>query len=248
MKELLKLYNNLNKVFAIHYSCESFDENVNPRIFSIAVRNIESGEELDFCIPTYANKNKVNITENYDELEKELLNDFLLFMKKHSTSTFIHWNMRDSKFGFQAIFNRLKILQNNHIEIPEFNKIDLAKLLVENYGDSQIPHGEKGRLFELSTLNNITTKDFLLGGEEAEAIRCQNYIKARNSTLRKVTCIADIFTKIIRKELKTKKESWIIQKIKKHSPLAILVVSVVTFLEKTLNVFDKIYSFIKKFF
>lgn len=247
MKELLKLYNNLNKVFAIHYSCESFDENVNARIFSIAIRNIESGEEFDFCVPTYANKDKVNITENYDELEKKLLNDFLLFMKKHSTSTFIHWNMRDSKFGFQAIFNRLKILQNNHIEIPEFNKIDLAKLLVENYGDSQIPHGEKGRLFELSTLNNITTKDFLLGGEEAEAIRCQNYIKARNSTLRKVTCIADIFTKTMCKELKTKKETWIYQKIKKYSPLAIAV-PVVTFLDKTLNIFDRIYSFVKKFF
>lgn len=62
--------------------------------------------------------------------------------------------------------------------MPKFNKINLAKLLVKNFGDSQILHGEKGRLFALATLNNITTKDFLSGGGEAEAIRCQNYTKA----------------------------------------------------------------------
>ncbi|RDU68752.1 hypothetical protein [Helicobacter brantae] len=247
MEEILKLRNNLNKIFAIHYSCASFDENINPHIFSIAIRNIGSGEELDFCVQTYADKSKLNITEKYDELEKELLKDFLLFMKKHNASTFIHWNMRNSKFGFQAIFERLKILQNSHIEIPEFNKIDLAKTLIETYGDLRIPHGKKGRLFELATLNNITTRDFLEGVEEAEAIKCQNYAKARNSTLRKTTCIADIFAKTIHRELEIKKESWVFQKIKKYFPLAILI-SIATLLDKILNILNKIYSFIKEFF
>ena len=64
--------------------------------------------------------------------------------------------------------------------MPKFNKIDLAKLLVENFGDSQILHGEKGRLFALAMLNNITTKDFLSGGE-AKVIRCQNYLYKNHS-------------------------------------------------------------------
>ncbi len=43
------------------------------------------------------------IEDYYDDLEKEMLDEFFLFVSKHNNYNRIHWNMRDINYGFEAI-------------------------------------------------------------------------------------------------------------------------------------------------
>ena len=52
-KQLVKIINNPNDVVVIHYSCESFydrPDGTSPRITSIAVRNLATGQTESFSI------------------------------------------------------------------------------------------------------------------------------------------------------------------------------------------------------
>lgn len=69
-------------------------------------------------------------------------------------------------------------------------KIDLTRLLVNCYGRGYIAHP---RMEKIADKNNITKIGFLTGKEEASAFENKQYIKLRNSTLRKV----DLFYSII---------------------------------------------------
>ena len=63
----------------IHYSCESFydkKDGKTPRITSIAVRNLASGQTESFSIHQIAEEQKihfVDIPEQYDALERQML-------------------------------------------------------------------------------------------------------------------------------------------------------------------------------
>ena len=43
-------------------------------------------------------------------IQKEMLKDFYSYQKKHLNYEWVHWNMRNANFGFEAISNRFKIL------------------------------------------------------------------------------------------------------------------------------------------
>ena len=84
--------NNPDFVVVIHYSCESFYDRPNgtsPRITSIAVRNLASGQTTSFSIHQVAERRKMlnNIEEHYDNLEKEMLDDFNNYIHSHSNFT-----------------------------------------------------------------------------------------------------------------------------------------------------------------
>ena len=98
--------------------------------------------------------------------------------------------MRDTNYGFFAIENRFIVLGGNPVSIPDGNKIDLSRILVNCYGRDYIGHP---RLEKLVDKNKMTKKDFLTGAEEASAFENKQYIKLRNSTLRKI----DLFSSIV---------------------------------------------------
>lgn len=190
----------------VHYSCESFvdkDDGRTPRITTIAIRYYGSGQTVTFSIHEVAEQNKVpidGIEEAYDSLEKRMLEQYFEFVEKHEHISWIHWNMRDSTYGFYAIENRFVVLGGKPCRIPDEKKIDLACQMFDCYGRNYIGHP---RMKTLVIKNGMTKLGFLSGEEEAEAFLKKEYIRLRNSTLRKVNLFHEIIDAAAERRLET---------------------------------------------
>lgn len=194
-------------VVVIHYSCESFYDRPggkSPRITSIAVRNLKSGQTTSFSIHQIAERDKKSTAEdieaNYDELEKRMLKEFYEYVEKHANHTWLHWNMRDINYGFAAIAHRYKVLGGKPCDIHESKLCDLARMLVGLYGVGYAGHP---RLAWLVERNKISDRDFLSGEEEAKAFENREYVKLHQSTLRKADILANIVARVAAGDLKT---------------------------------------------
>lgn len=203
---LARLLDHPNDVFLVHYSCESFynrKESHSPRVTSIAVRNFGTAQTQSFSIHQVAERQGQlsTIEEHYDELEKEMLDDFFRLVVRSRNMHWVHWNMRDINFGFPALEHRLKALGGDPgAELPDALKHDLARLLVDVYGLRYIAHP---RLASLVERNGITRQSFLIGADEAEAFEKRDYVKLHQSTLRKVDIMATILERTAARNLKT---------------------------------------------
>jgi len=194
-KRLSALFSHPEHVLVAHYSCESFYDRTDgrtPRITSIAVRNLASAQTHSFSIHKVAELRHVplpDISANYDQLEKAMLDEFFEFIKTHQNYTWLHWNMRDINYGFQAIEHRYRVLSGAPLEIPESQKFDLSRELISIYGVRYTGHP---RLESLVEKNKITARDFLAGAAEAEAFEKKEFVKLHQSTLRKADILANI--------------------------------------------------------
>ncbi|MDE0724352.1 MAG: hypothetical protein OSB62_06590 [Alphaproteobacteria bacterium] len=191
----------------IHYSCESFYDRTDgktPRVTAIVLRNITSAQTHSFSIHLEAELKGVNvdkIEDKYDSLEKSMLDKFFSFIKEHQAYHYVHWNMRDGNYGFQAIEQRYRVLGGN----PEFivsdtHKHDLSRVLISIYGKGYIGHP---RLEKLIEKNHIQPLDFLKGAEEASAFENKEFVKLYQSTLRKTDILANIAQLAYEEQLKT---------------------------------------------
>lgn len=206
--ELLKnIGDNPSEYLIIHYSCESFynlPQGNTPRITSIAVRYVKNAQTKSFSIHKIAELQKIppkKIINKYDSLEKKMLDDYFRFVSTHKNYKWIHINMRNINFGFEAIKHRYKVLGGRPKEINDNLKIDLARLLIEIYGRNYSPHPRMENLYKS---NSITMTDFLNGEKEAKAFENGDYVALHRSTLRKVDNIHNIISLAVENDLKTK--------------------------------------------
>lgn len=203
---ITEMADNPSHVLVIHYSCESFydiKDGRTPRVTSIAVRYIKTGQTKSFSIHKIAEREKVDINqieEHYDELERKMLSEFFAFVREHKSYIWVHWNMRDINYGFEAIENRFAVLGGVPESLNDENKLDMARILVNLYGLRYIGHP---RLEKLVEKNGITKKDFLTGTEEACAFDEKEYVRLHQSTLRKVDIINTIVERTAEGSLKT---------------------------------------------
>ncbi|TWU60918.1 hypothetical protein V7x_52260 [Crateriforma conspicua] len=193
---LSQLVDNADNVVAIHYSCESFydrPEGTSPRITSIAVRNLGTGQTTSFSIHQMAERDKKvgtdQINQNYDDLEKRMLKEFYDYVEKHEGHTWLHWNMRDINYGFPAIAHRYRVLGGKPFDIHESRLCDLARMLVSLYGVGYAGHP---RLASVIEKNKISALNLLDGPQEAAAFESGEYVKLHQSTLRKVDVLANL--------------------------------------------------------
>lgn len=230
------LLENSQNTLAIHYSCESFydkTDDKSPRITSIAVRNFDSGQTNSFSIHQIAEEKKIeftDITNHYDSLEKEMLERFFSFANSRQHYYWIHWNMRDTNYGFAAIEHRFRVLGGQPIMIPEDRKFDLSRTLVDLYGIGYISHP---RLESIIKKNNITDKDFLTGKEEASAFDNKEFLNLHRSTLRKVDTLLNLFGRPSNKTLKVNSSfleqygftpSVLVELIKEHWLITLMII------------------------
>lgn len=193
-------------VLIIHYSCESFydiKEGRTPRITSIAVRYLKSAQTKSFSIHKIAEIEKVNFDEienHYDKLEKQMLSEYFDFVVAHKDYKWVHWNMRDINYGFEAIENRFKILGRHSYHLIDENRIDIARILIDKYGAQYVGHPRLGKLIDK---NDISSKQFLSGDDEAQAFKNKEYVRLHQSTLRKVDVIETILKRAAEGQLKT---------------------------------------------
>jgi hypothetical protein len=197
--------------WVIHYSCESFYDRPNgasPRITSIAVRHLDSGQTLSFSIHQVAEERGVpfdQIEAHYDDLEQQMLDAFYQHVGSHRGMRYLHWNMRDINYGFAAIEHRYRVLKKTPVVIEDDKKIDLARLLIDIYGVGYIGHP---RLETLLAKNSIKPRDFLTGPQEAEAFETRNFVGLHQSTLRKVDVLANLAERAHTRQLKTNSTWW----------------------------------------
>lgn len=207
-----RLFEDASNVWVTHYSCESFYDRTDgrsPRITSIAVRKLDSGQTVSFSIHQIAELDGIDlsgITEHYDMLERKMLDAFFSHVGSHRGMKYLHWNMRDINYGFAAIEHRYRVLGGEPpFIIPDENKFDLARLLIDVYGVGYTGHP---RLTTLLEKNKIQPRDFLNGASEAEAFEQGNYVGLHQSTLRKVDMIANIAGRARDRSLKTNTTWW----------------------------------------
>ena len=214
LKALDDLFANAENVFVIHYSCESFHDRErgrSPRITSIALRKLDSAQTTSFSIHQTAELNSVpldRIEEHYDDLERDMLNRFFNHLSGFQGMRYLHWNMRDANYGFQAIEHRFRILCGKdaplHVVDDQY-KVDLARLLQDIYGSNYIEHP---RMEKLVRKNDIALLDFLPGQREAQAFEKRDFAALHLSTLRKVDVIANIGVRAHDRNLKTNTTWW----------------------------------------
>ncbi|MDQ6529052.1 hypothetical protein [Flavobacterium sp. LHD-85] len=210
---IAKLKKENDKTLIIHYSCESFFnlEGRTPRVTSICVKNRGNNSTKTFSIHLQAQFHKKELCcitdEENDFLEKQMLKEFFCFLKNHQTHNWVHWNMRNSSYGFEAIANRYRILGGTVKEIEDQFKFDLPRILSLIYTNDFEDHGpipKKGQLLNLALRNEISLRDALEGKGEAELFDNKEYLKLHMSTCRKVDVINEILTLEEKCKLKVK--------------------------------------------
>ena len=198
-------------VWVLHYACQSFFQGQrlgSPRVTTIAARNMDRGETESFSIDTEAELARVapeDAPANLDRLERALLDKFYQFLMANRSMRFVHWNMRDATYGFQAIEHRYRLLGGEPVTIAETQKLDLAKLFVDIYGPG---YGGGQPRQTLAKLNHLSLLGFLTGEEEARSFDEGNYRAVQNSTLVKVKLHSDLAELAQSHALKTEANWW----------------------------------------
>gem|GEM_PF-178320 len=211
IQTLDSLFDNATNVWVIHYSCESFYDRPNgfsPRITSIAIRKLHSGQTVSFSIHQVAERLHVkpaDIVDQYDVLERRMLDEYFAYISGYRTVFYIHWNMRDINYGFAAIEHRYRVLGGEPYVVDDGLKVDLARLFIDIYGVSYTGHP---RLETILSQNRIEALDMLSGADEAAAFDEGRYVDLHRSTLRKVDVIANLAGRAHDRKLRTATSWW----------------------------------------
>jgi len=211
-RALSKLFASPGSVRIVHYSCEDLDNRdsgQSPRVTSIAVRRLDTGQTTSFSIHAVAEERSVLLGEidaQYNGLEREMLDRFYQYVGRTADASFLHWNMRDAGFGFAALEHRTRVLGGTPGSIPEAQRFDLGRMLQDMYGNEYI---ENPKLERIAEKNNITMLNFVPGDQEPELFKQKQYVAMHRSTLRKVDIIADVAERAYRRTLKTNANWWV---------------------------------------
>jgi hypothetical protein len=192
---LATLFAQPSTVFVVHYACQSIrtpETEGSPRVAAIAVRNLDSGQTVSFSIHQELELHGVppRAASHYmDRLERAMLDRYFRFLAQDKGMRFVHWNMRDLTFGFAALEHRHARLGGVPFVLPEHHRFDLAISTTDIYGTDYLP---RPHLHWLGARNGVSLASFLEGKAEADAFSRSAYFAVLQSTLCKVTIIADV--------------------------------------------------------
>lgn len=210
---LAHLKKNENLLHVIHYSCENLNDNndnYSPRITSIAIIHISSYTTHSFSMHLIAEELGIareHITDHYDVIEKQMLIKFYDFIKNHQTALWIHWNMSNINYGFEAIAHRYKVLTKDDAPtIDDTKKFNLSHMILSVYGRECVDHP---RMSNLMKLNGGMHRDTLMGEDEVQAFKNKEYIKLHNSTMAKAGWFESMYQKLQRRKINTTRTNWL---------------------------------------
>lgn len=207
-KEIEKIFNKYETYRIIHYSCQSFyrvEIGKTAIITSIAIYSCISDTTKSFDIQSTAEKLKIDyerINEKIEVIERQMLKEFFDYIKEDRQIKYLHWNMRDSQYGFQALSHRYSVLTGEmpEYEIPDSNQINIARLLDEFYRVNYVADPKMENLVKLNP--EIKPKFILYGREEADAFDEGRYNELHRSTLSKVRLFNNILIMVSDNKLK----------------------------------------------
>lgn len=204
---LIELKQQEGNLHAIHYSCQTLgdgNEALSPRITSIAVLHLQSSSMHSFSIHLVAEQKGVkreDIPANYDDLEGEMLRVFYAFVQSRQDAYWLHWNMSNINYGFEAIAHRYVVLTKQvPPQIPDSKRFNLSTLISGIYGNRYV---DDPKMLKLMELNGGRHRDFLTGLEEADAFEHKEYIKLHKSTMSKTYWFQNTYYKLQKRKLVT---------------------------------------------
>ncbi len=211
-RETIKfLKDNVKQIYAIHYSCQNLsdnNENYSPRITSIAVLHIGGDVMHSFSMHLVAETmgiSRSDIHNHYNEIEERMLRDFYDFIGSNGNSYWLHWNMSNINYGFEAIIHRFRVLTcNMPPRIEDSRKFNLSALILERYGKNCVDHPRMTKLMEL---NGGMHRDFLTGSDEVAAFEAKEYIKLHNSTMTKAYWFKAMLFRLFSNKVKTQRSN-----------------------------------------
>jgi hypothetical protein len=194
--------------FVIHYARDDFALPVG-RVTAIAARNLASGQARLFsitkCAPNPAAVSAATPSQ-LDVFERKMLDDFFSFVGQHNGHFWLHWNMRDARYGFEQLADRHRALGGSPVAVPDHDKVDLASRMFDLYGDRYA--APPNRLETLAARNGVNISAMLTGAEQAHAISVGDYLPVDASILRKVDALYVIARKTHSGHLKTDGGWW----------------------------------------
>ena len=209
---LKKLRENEQRLYIVHYSCQNLNDNnedYSPRITSIAVLHVGSSTMHSFSIHLIAEVNKIpceNIHDRYDYLEKEMLAQFFAFLSENDDAFWLHWNMSNINYGFEALIHRYKVLSGvDGKRIPDSKKYNLSSLILSKYGEGCVEHP---RMTSFMKLNGGEHRDYLAGKEEVVAFADKEYVKLHKSTMSKAYWFKHMYYLLQKNKVKVHNKNW----------------------------------------
>lgn len=208
MKEIKELNEKRSLIYFIHYSCENLNDENNgysPRITSIAVLHMVSNQMSSFSMHLIAEEMHIQrdkIAENYDKIEKTMLDRFFSFASsKGEQAIWIHWNMNNVNFGFDTLEHRYRVLTDKDAyHINENNRICLSSMIRSKYGSG---YAKDPKMINLMKLNGGQHRDFLSGVEEVTSFKANEFIKMHKSTMCKVYFFRNVYDLLATNKLRT---------------------------------------------
>ena len=210
---LKKLTEDPSKVLFIHYSqSNTFDDdddygNISPIITSIVVKSLNGQIDQQFAIHFEADKADIPIDEiqySYRDLELRILKAFNDFVKRHRECNWIHWDMKNIHFGFEAIKHRHEKIfgdLKNYNEIPINNKKNLRDIIEGMYGESFVNGPDTLKTLLTCNSGNIDNNTYLGSNVESTEFEHKNFTNVIKSVDLKVDFIKNATKKLISRKL-----------------------------------------------
>jgi hypothetical protein len=162
-----------------------------------------------FSIHLIAEINKIprnDIHDHYDELEKEMLAQFFAFLSDNDGSFWLHWNMSNINYGFEALIHRYKVLSGaDGKRIPDSKKFNLSSLILSKYGKNCVEHP---RMPSFMKLNDGEHRDYLAGKEEVDAFADKEYVKLHKSTMSKAYWFQHMYYLLQKNKVNVHNKNW----------------------------------------
>jgi hypothetical protein len=147
-----------------------------------------------------------SIHDHYDQLECEMLKQFFDFVTENDNGYWLHWNMSNINYGFEALAHRYKVLsQNDAKRISDSRKYNLSALLLSVYGKNCVEHP---KMQSFMKLNDGEHRDSLSGKEEVDAFSAKEYVKLHKSTMSKVYWFQHMYFLLQQNKVKIHNKNW----------------------------------------
>ncbi|OJW79371.1 MAG: hypothetical protein BGO69_19460 [Bacteroidetes bacterium 46-16] len=206
IRKLKRLIIDPSKVLIVHYSqLRTYDDEygeISPLVSAIVIKSLDGSFERHFAVHLEADKANIPIEEienSYRDLEFMTLKAFNEFVKRHDDDVWVHWDMKNIHFGFEAIKHRFEkifagLSKERYEEIPMRNKVNLALVLEGMYGEEYIDGPDKLR--SLIAYNNGAVLDRQYLSLEYEGLEFEN--KNYSAVLNSLDCKTDFICKAVK--------------------------------------------------
>jgi len=186
-EQLSYLCDNKENIVLLHYACTDVSKH------PIKVPCIVMAE--------YNNRN-TQVFSTLDGNENTVLREFYNYVGRNPNKIYVGWNFKGVTYGPQILERRYKELFGKNP--PKINFVfDLDDVIEAIYGKLYVDHGDNGKMYNLFTLNDISTLDFLGGMKEAELCEKNDIRPVERSTDRKVRGMMNVLDFLISGDLKT---------------------------------------------